>query len=57
MFGKYVIYLLLLIGSGAGVSILSKTLLELYDTQDLKLIPLSNPPPVRNDLARGIYDR
>jgi len=35
--------LLLLIGAGAGVSILSKTLLELYDTRDLKVIPLSNP--------------
>nr|WP_202887515.1 LysR family transcriptional regulator [Cohnella zeiphila] len=35
--------LLLLVGSGAGVSILSKTLLELYDTENLKIIPLSNP--------------
>lgn len=35
--------LLLLVRSGAGVSILSKTLLELYDKQDLQIIHLSNP--------------
>jgi DNA-binding transcriptional LysR family regulator len=35
--------LLLLIGAGAGVSILSKTLLALYDTHHLQAIPLSNP--------------
>lgn len=35
--------LLLLVGSGGGVSILSKTLLELYDTKALRIIPVSNP--------------
>lgn len=35
--------LLLLIKAGAGVSVLSKTLLELYDTNDLAAIPVSNP--------------
>jgi len=35
--------LLLLVGSGAGVSILSKTLLELYDTRELAPIPVVHP--------------
>jgi LysR family cyn operon transcriptional activator len=32
-----------LVRSGAGVSILSKTLLELYHQPDLKMIPMTNP--------------
>ncbi|MDU0204033.1 MULTISPECIES: LysR family transcriptional regulator [Paenibacillus] len=35
--------LLMLVRSGAGVSILSKTLLEMYPHQDLKMIPITNP--------------
>lgn len=35
--------LLMLVRSGAGVSILSKTLLELYPHQDLKIIPVAKP--------------
>ncbi|OBZ09200.1 LysR family transcriptional regulator [Bacillus sp. FJAT-26390] len=35
--------LLMLVRSGAGISILSKTLLELYPHPELKVVPLTNP--------------
>ncbi|MGQ7885409.1 LysR family transcriptional regulator substrate-binding protein [Paenibacillus sp. WC2504] len=35
--------LLMLVRSGAGVSILSKTLLEMYPHQDLSMIRITNP--------------
>ncbi|MGG1614393.1 LysR family transcriptional regulator substrate-binding protein [Paenibacillus phoenicis] len=39
--------LLQLVRSGAGVTILSKTLLEMYDLEKLCLLPLRNPSLTR----------